>query len=152
MDDPNDFFGDVFQDPEDDPLLGGDAPEDDPAGGSSSTSDPAPDRGSPSWMDDEPDAPPASGSSPPDASEEAPTSEGGPGATGGPERREIVVDQRAGRGLDALNEAVAQGWRLIRISLAQADAPGDGERAAERFVAILEPDNPQSLFDFGPGA
>jgi hypothetical protein len=150
MDDPNDFFGDVFQDPEDDPLLGGDAPNDEPAGGSSSAPDGPPDRGTPSWMDDEPDAAEANGASPGASSPEAPPGEDG--RSGGPERREIVVDQRAGRGLDALNEAVAQGWRLIRISLAQADGPADGQRAAERFVAILEPDNPQSLFDFGPGS
>jgi hypothetical protein len=147
MDDPNDFFGDVFQDPEDDPLLEGDAPDDAPDGEPSSSRDGASARGTPSWMADEPDSQRANGSAP-----SGPSSDDASDEANDPERREIVVDQRAGRGLDALNEAVAQGWRLIRISLAQADGPAEEQRAAERFVAILEPDNPQSLFDFGPGS
>jgi hypothetical protein len=149
MDDHDDFFGDVFQDPEDDPLLGGDAPDDEAAGPSSSP-DGAADQGRPSWITDEPD--PTDDPASPDVPRGPSSPTDSPGPSGASERREIVVDQRADQGLDALNEAVAQGWRLIRISLAQADGPAEGGRAADRFVAILEPDGPQSLFDFGPGS
>lgn len=151
MDDPNDFFGDIFQDPEDDPLLDGGA-DDEPGGGPPPSRDGAADRGIPSWMTEEPDAERPDGPASTDApSPSSPTGDAGSGEPDASERREIVVDQRAGRGLEALNEAVAQGWRLVRITLAPADGPADRRRATERFVAVLEPDDPQSLFDFGPG-
>ncbi len=153
MDDPNDFFGDIFQDPEDDPLLDGDADDEPAPGGPSPSRDRPPDRGVPSWMTEEPDAERPGGPASTDApgGSPSPTGDGRSGDPDASDRREIVVDQRAGRGLEALNEAVAQGWRLIRISLAGAGESAGEQRAAEQFVAILKPDTPQSLFDFGPG-
>jgi hypothetical protein len=134
MSQDSDFFGDVFDDPEDDPLLGGD---------SRSSDDPAPDapdrQGPPSWMSEEPSP-----------NGEASASDVDPDP--GPTRKQILVDQQgdAGAGLDALNQAVGQGWRLVRINLARPDGEqAPPSRAARRFVAILEQDRPQSLFDFG---
>jgi hypothetical protein len=135
MDDDSDFFGSVFDDPEDDPLLGGnesepdDSPSDEQNGG-----DPL-ENGVPSWMDDE--------------SED---DEAGAADAGAAERKEIVVVQQgeSQEGLDELNEAVGQGWRLVQLSLAQPDGErADSHEDAQRFVAILEQDSPQSLFDFG---
>jgi len=137
MSDDSDFFGNVFDDPDDDPLLGGeDAASENP---SSQESDP---QGPPSWMSEETHT-----------NGEAPSSE--TENETGPERKQIVVDQRrnADRGLDALNEAVGQGWRLVRISLARPNGEQAAtSREAHRFVATLEQDNPQSLFDFGGSA
>jgi hypothetical protein len=134
MEDGNDFFGSVFDDPEDDPLLGGESSEteESPPDPGSET-DPR-DTGVPSWMsDDESDA------------------ERSDSGEGGPDRKEIVVVQRgeSQQGLDELNEAVGQGWRLVQLSLAQrnGERPGSHEDA-QRFVAVLEQESPQSLFDF----
>jgi hypothetical protein len=147
MSDDSDFFGNVFDDPEDDPLLGDDessdaSEENDSPDESSSLDD---DLGAPSWMSDEPangrDSDSSSQPSSSDASDE-------------PTRKEIIVDQQADdpNGLDELNDAVGEGWRLVQISLAQPDGEQASSRqAAERFVAILEQDSPQSLFDFGAG-
>jgi hypothetical protein len=67
-------------------------------------------------------------------------------------QKQIVVDPRRDEaaGLDVLNRAVGNGWQLVRLSL---DRP-DGEQAASRgdahrFVAVLEKERAQSLFDFG---
>ncbi len=135
MEDDSDFFGSVFDDPDDDPLLSGDE-SDESEGDGGTEADPR-ENGVPSWMSDddsETDADPSDSSGM------------------GPERKEIVVVQRddSQEGLDELNEAVGHGWRLVQLSLAQPD----GERAAsrvdaQRFVAVLEQDSPQSLFDFG---
>jgi len=134
MSQDSNFFGDVFDDPEDDPLLGDESRASDESAASE------PDRqGPPSWMSEDPT--PNGEASSTDRNENT-----------GPARKQILVDQQkdAGAGLDALNQAVGQGWRLVRISLArpngeQAATP----QAAHRFVAILEQDRPQSLFDFG---
>jgi len=142
MSEDNDFFDDVFDDPEDDPLLGS-APS--PAD-ESVPEEPAPDepdqQGPPSWMSEESNANGASSS-------EAETETD-------PTRKRIVVDQEegdAGTGIDALNEAVGQGWRLVRISLARPDGEQAAtQQAAHRFVATLEQERPQSLFDFGARA
>lgn len=149
MDDDKDFFGDAFQDPDDDPLLGGDASPDSPFEDDDST------QGAPSWMTDPPEngrTRDSAGQAPNAASGPEADSDADPGEDTGPDRREIVVDQRAGDGLDALNEAVEQGWRLARITLASADAPSATPQGVKRFVAVLEEDGPQSLFDFGPGS
>lgn len=146
MSEDSDFFDDVFDDPDDDPLLGGSPDPSDDADSESgdlptgSTSSEEPDwQGPPSWMSDEPNT--NGTASAPNGTEES-----------DPTRKQIVVDQQgdAGAGIDALNQAVGQGWRLVRICLdrptgQQAATP----EAAHRFVAILEQDRPQSLFDFG---
>jgi hypothetical protein len=137
MSNDSDFFGDVFDDPNDDPLLGGEESSSDPS--SSETSD---HQGPPSWMSEETNANGETASA--EVDEDA-----------GPEQKQIVVDQRKNnkQGLDALNEAVGQGWRLVRISMARPDGEqAASTREAERFVAILEQDNPQSLFDFRAAA
>lgn len=150
MSDDSDFFGDVFDDPEDDPLLGDDASSDSPSEENESA-DESPflddDLGAPSWMSDEQ----TNGrDTPDDSAPQAASSD----STDAPKRKEIVVDQQAddANGLDELNDAVGEGWRLVQISLAQPDGEqASSRRAAERFVAILEQDSPQSLFDFGAG-
>jgi hypothetical protein len=132
MNDRSDFFGDVFDDPMEDPLLGG---EGDPAG---ETPERSGSEGAPSWVADEERSNGAASSS----------GEGDKRSS----RKQIVVDQRGdnAEGIDALNRAVGEGWRLVRLSL---DRP-DGEqavsrKAAQRFVATLEQEQPRSLFDFG---
>jgi hypothetical protein len=154
MSEDNDFFGDVFDDPQDDPLLGnspassGDSssePPDRPTG--SDSQDHGKQQGPPSWMSDEPNT---NGTAPSTNGTEPSESE-----SSDPNRKEIVVDQQgdAGAGIDALNQAVGQGWRLVRISLARPDGEQAATpQAAHRFVAILEQDRPQSLFDFGATA
>jgi len=135
MSNDSDFFGDVFDDPEDDPLLGGgdaasDAPSEGPDG-----------EGPPSWMAE-------------DARTEDESAGDGPD-TSGPDQKRIRVDpaEDAGDGLDSLNRAVGQGWRLVGLSLARpGDEPGGASEPAYHFVATLEQDRPQSLFDFGMGA
>lgn len=141
MNQGTDFFGDVFDDPEDDPLLEGetDAPDDNPSGSAEEET------GAPSWMTEETTSRPPSNREPHDR-EEA----NDPDSIC--ERKKIVVDQRNGedRGLTELNEAVGQGWRLVRISLDRPSGQQAASRAeAERFVAVLEQESPQSLFDFG---
>jgi hypothetical protein len=133
MTNDSDFFGDVFEDPEDDPLLGGDSSSSEQA----SPQEPE-EEGPPSWMSEEQRTNGEAASSDVDDTR--------------PGQKQIVVDQRGGggEGIDELNRAVGQGWRLVRISLARPD----GEQAAtaqeaHRFVAVLEQDSPQSLFDFG---
>lgn len=134
MSDDSDFFGDVFDDPDDDPLLGGEGnASEDPDG---SSSDP---EGPPSWMEDDHER----------MNGEAASSD--PDKETSPTQKRIVVDQTGpeGEGIDALNRAVGQGWRLVHLSLARPDgkqAPSEWE--AHRFVATLEQENPQSLFDF----
>lgn len=145
MDDDN-FFGDVFDDPNDDPLLGGA-----PSGPEETGPDASPDQGPPSWVSDarkngQEDAPDA-----PDASE----AETGGEQTSAPEQKDILVDQRdgTGDGLETLNEALGEGWKLVRISLAQPDGEqAVSRREAHRFVATLEQERPPSLFDFGASA
>jgi hypothetical protein len=130
----NDFFGDVFDDPDDDPLLG----DDDDASDGPSSNEPE-EQGPPSWMSDEPRTN-GEAHHPPN------------GEQPDPKQKEIVVDQGGdrGHGIDALNQAVGQGWRLVRISMDRPDdEKADTPEAAHRFVAILEQDRPQSLFDFG---
>lgn len=132
MNDPSDFFDDVFDDPSEDPLLGN---EDDPADETTERSDP---HGRPSWMSD--------GEC---SDERTSSSEAGCNRAG---RKQIVVDQRREEadGIDALNRAVGEGWRLVHLSLDRPDGEQAVSRAAaQRFVAILEQEQPRSLFDFG---
>lgn len=135
-----DFFGDVFDSPEDDPLLGDGAE----APNESSTPE-SREQGPPSWMsDDEQDNPASSrGNESGDTQHDD--------ATAPTKQKEIVLEgESGGRGLDELNEAVGQGWRLVRISLVGAGGQqAASRREAERFVATLEQESPQSLFDFG---
>lgn len=129
MSNDSDFFDDVFEDPEDDPLLGGDSlPADE------DSDEP---EGPPSWMSN-------------DTQMNGRTS-AEPGDGLGPKRKQIVVDPRdgEGNGIDALNRAVGQGWRLVSLSLRRPDGEQASTQQAHQFVATIEEDNPQSLFDFG---
>jgi hypothetical protein len=136
MSDQSDFFGDVFDDPEDDPLLGGGEPSSDDAPEESRRAGP------PSWMSEEERV---NG----DAGAHAPEEDTGA------ERKQIVVDQRPNArstGIQALNRAVGQGWRLVRIAVLRPNGePADATSDAHRFLAVLEEERPQSLFDFGAG-
>jgi len=140
MNNGTDFFGNVFDNPEDDPLLQGEAEE------ASSSADRAErEAGAPSWMTSETNTESASSQSVSDRREARDS-----GSVC--ERKKIVVDQRDenDRGLTELNEAVGQGWRLVRISLDRPSGQQAASRVeAERFVAVLEQESPQSLFDFG---
>jgi len=136
MDKHTDFFGDVFESPEDDPLLGGE--EERSAEGSQSEAD----QGPPAWVQEAD----AQGRLP-DASQDASSD---PDCGAGPERKRIVVDQEEQQGLTELNDAIGQGWRLVQISLDRPSGQQAASRsAAKRFVAVLEQERPQSLFDFG---
>jgi hypothetical protein len=141
MSNNSDFFGDVFDDPADDPLLGEEGSGSDDRPHSPQSQKP------PSWMSED---------SRSDAHSNGRPASNGKAASHGNEdesnQKQIVVDQggTAGGGIEALNRAVGDGWRLVRISLARPD----GEQAAtardaHRFVATLEQERPQSLFDFG---
>lgn len=145
MDDDN-FFGDVFDDPNDDPLLGGD-----PSDPEEASPDASSEQGPPSWVSDARDNGQAPASDAHDGAGEQADNE----RPSGPDRKDILVDQRdgSGNGLETLNDALGEGWKLVRISLAQPD----GEQAASRqealrFVATLEQERPPSLFDFGASA
>jgi hypothetical protein len=132
MSDSSDFFGDVFDDPSDDPLLGESAGSSSPDD-SRSSADP---QGPPSWAEG--------------GRDESERSDSPPDQNHGPTRKHIEVDQRAGRGLDELNQAVGQGWRLVGIRLTPQNGHSDPtHREPSRFVAELEEERPQSLFDFG---
>lgn len=134
MSDDREFFGEVFDSPDEDPLLQDELDREPPP---ESSADPAEE--APSWMS------------------EASESEAHAGADRSPEGRPgqktIVVDQHAadGDGLEELNEALGRGWQLVQLSLAGPDGPqASSRRPAARFEAVLERDGPQSLFDFGP--
>lgn len=122
------FFDDVFDNPDEDPLLGDDPS---PPEGDSPESDSDP--GVPSWMDAESTQDPQEDQAEDDS-----------------RKKEIVVDQRAGhrQDLNEINRAVRQGWEVVRLSLRDPSETAGADRASRQFVAILKQDGPQSLFDF----
>lgn len=122
------FFDDVFDNPEEDPLLGDDPS---PPEGPSPESDSDP--GAPSWMEAE------STQDPQEDQTEA-----------NARKKEIVVDQRAGhrQDLSEINRAVRQGWEVVRLSLRDPNEAASADRSSRQFVAVLKQDGPQSLFDF----
>lgn len=131
MSNDSNFFGTVFEDPNDDPLL-----EEEKRSGCE-PSEPSHSQEQPSWVDGEGASGTASSSNTND--NEAC-------------RKQVVVDQRRdeAKGLDELNRAVDQGWRLVHLSLDRPNGEqATSRRAAHRFVAILEQEEPRSLFDFG---
>ena len=145
MEDNDDFFGDVFDDPEDDPLIGGSDSDDSSSGYESDESaSGSSEHGPPSWMSEER----VNGH----GSSEESAGSGSQKSDSGPAQKTVIVDQSGDQtdGLDELNEAVGEGWRLVRITLSRSDQNGS-ERTdrAEKFVAVLEQEGPQSLFDFG---
>jgi len=150
MSDQQGFFGDIFDTPEDDPLLqsedGSDAEPDDKDAPS------APQENTGSESSDEPTDPnapmPAWG---PDLSMDE-TAEGetfgdGSSESAVPTEQERVVlspgSSEASRGIRTLNDACSDGWRIVRIRLSDPDG-----RPAKVIVTI-ERDIPPSLFDFG---
>ena len=133
MSEDSDFFGDVFEDPDDDPLLG----DEEGASEVPESNEGPPDTGSPSWMSEDEKSAEDSGSNSGDETE-AP-------------KKEILVEQGSSKeGIQQINEAIGEGWKLVRISLGQPDGEqASSQREARRFVATLEQDSPQSLFEFG---
>jgi NADPH-dependent 2,4-dienoyl-CoA reductase/sulfur reductase-like enzyme len=130
----SDFFGDVFDDPNDDPLLGG---EQSSTGEATEQVQP---KGQPSWMSEGEEY--SNGVTSPSTADHNDVC-----------RKQVVVDQRRGKaeGIDALNRAVGDGWRLVRLSLDRPNGEQAASRtAAHRFVAVLEQEEPRSLFDFDP--
>jgi hypothetical protein len=134
MNDDSDFFGEVFEDPDDDPLLGG---EESGSEAPDSTEDSSEKGGPPSWMSEGQENGEASGST--------------SGKENGPPKKEILIEQGSSEeGIQQINEAIGEGWKLVRISLGQPDGEqASTQREARRFVATLEQDSPQSLFEFG---
>ena len=144
MSNNSDFFGSVFDDPNEDPLLGGEE-----SAGEGPPEQPDSEK-QPSWMfeGDEHSNGQASSSNGYSNGRTSSSNTGRRDAC----RKEIVVDQRRAEadGIDALNRAVGEGWRLVRLSLDRPDGEQAASRtAAHRFVAILEQEEPRSLFDFG---
>ncbi len=121
----SDFFDSVFDEPEDDPLLGNESESSEEHSSSSER------YGAPSWMDD------------------VETSDQAGQTSNEPEQKKIVVDQRgdSSQKLDALNQAIKQGWEVVRLSLHQSAERG-ADQKPRQFVALLEKDSPTSLFDF----
>jgi hypothetical protein len=121
------FFDNVFDDPDEDPLLGGSSPSEERS--SESSGDP----GAPSWMN-------ADGKS--DSWAER--------AEDDSRIREIVVDHRTDsrQDLREINRAVRQGWDVVHLSLRDSNTVNSSDRPARQFVAVLKQEGPQSLFDF----
>ena len=138
------FFGSVFNNPEDDPLLHSD---EDP-------SLPEEDDLVPSWMGEESDSA-ATEVEPPKSEDPAPAPSWAPAEDSEApeeetsEQKEIVIDsdKANSENLDAVNEAVQQGWRLKKIDLDLS--PPLSSSSDARVVVFLERESPQSLFEFG---
>ena len=156
MSDQDGFFGDIFDSPNDDPLLQSDDPsaaaeqsdqqefgsseprtsesasarEQSPNNQSFSTEDEVP-----SWMNDD-DFMSEGAADGGDLNEQVPA-----------EKQQVVVAPRPEgemRGLATLNEAFDHGWRLQNIGVSdESDLPQPA------FVVTIERDIPRSLFDFG---
>lgn len=116
------FFGDIFDSPDDDPLLKSDADRDDPVPDDFDT---------PSWMDG--------------------TDRDVDGAGEGPvEMQEVEVAPGDGNdNLDRINEAIDHGWRLAHITLTEKQPSSVSNGSSPCFVVTIERDIPRSLFDFG---
>jgi hypothetical protein len=150
------FFGDVFDSPDDDPLLQSDdssdfdpesdesapsgtgPPEPEPAGSPSASGGDqlASEDHPPSWMNDDSFMSGGEGDAD-DVDDQVPA-----------EQQQVVVAPRPGdemRGVETLNEAFDHGWRLRKVGLADSAEPHD-----PTFVVTIERDIPRSLFDFGP--
>ncbi len=132
MSDSKDFFEHVFTDPDEDPLLGEENAE------SGNSSDATGEESASAWQSEEV------------RSNGASHADVGSSACESPNQKQIVIDQQkdAGTGVEALNRALEQGWRLVRISLPNGEQRASA-REAHRFVAVLHKEDPQSLFDFG---
>lgn len=115
------FFGNIFDSPDDDPLLKSDADRNDPV---------ADDFAPPSWMDDaDRDV---------DSSDEVPV-----------EMQEVEVTPNDGTdSLEIINEAIDHGWRLAHITLTETETAAASGDAPQRFIVTIERDIPRSLFDF----
>lgn len=154
MSDQQGFFGDIFDTPEDDPLLqsedGSDAEpdEDEP-----SPAEPSPEESVGSESSDEPsspDAPMPAWDQDLSMDEDAPAETFGDGSSEStvPTEQERVVlspgSREASRGIRTLNDACNDGWRIVRIRLSDSDG-----RHASNVIVTIERDIPPSLFDFG---
>jgi len=141
------FFGDIFDTPEDDPLLGGE--NESPAEEGSPTESQTRGEGPPSWVSENSEVSRDAGTH--DSAEPEDFQQTDPDNPK-QEHKEIVVDQRDGstRGLHLLNEAVADDWRLTQVIAIDVESHADGDQThVSRFVAVLERRKPRSLFGFG---
>lgn len=123
------FFGGIFDSAEDDPLL-----QSEPDAYTSGTND-----GAHAESDATPEPQPETTS---DASP-SPT-------TDAAEIQEVVLQQTGSstRGLEDLNEAVENGWRVSHISLDDKIRSASGDVDTEISI-LMERETPRSLFDFG---
>jgi hypothetical protein len=157
MSDQQGFFGDIFDTPEDDPLLQSeDGSDAEPDGDEPSPADRTPDESVGSESGDEPTSPDAPMPAwdrdlSMDERDENPASETfGDGSSEGavPTEQERVVlspgSSKGSRGIRTLNDACNDGWRIVRLRLSDPDG-----RHASKVIVTIERDIPPSLFDFG---
>lgn len=148
MDNRN-FFGEVFGDPANDPLLEGEEPEDDE---SEETAEP-------SWVseteatvqdDTASDAGRSWGNRRASNSREG-TNEG----NGVPSEKTITVELGSGKRLEEVNRSLKKGWRLIYVCLDEKDHPDEKKHASgtdsssKKVLLTLRREEAGSLFDLG---
>jgi hypothetical protein len=157
MSDQQGFFGDIFDTPEDDPLLQSeDGSDAEPDGDEPSPADRTPDESVGSESGDEPTSPDAPMPAwdqdlSMDERDENPASEtfgDGSSERAVPTEQERVVlspgSSEASRGIRTLNDACNDGWRIVRLRLSDPDGRHDS-----KVIVTIERDIPPSLFDFG---
>jgi hypothetical protein len=132
------FFGDIFDEPEDDPLLGG-GPSESP---SEREGSPAPDQ-RPSWVEE------SSRDGKPSRSD-APRTEtaGGAGDQDAPSEKTVSVTLGGGEALNRINESIRGGWRLFHVALDRRGDASRGEGPPTKVVMTLRREGASSLFDF----
>jgi hypothetical protein len=154
MSDQQGFFGDIFDTPEDDPLLQSeDGSDAEPDGDEPSPADRTPDENVGPESGDErtsPDAPMPAWDQGLSMDEDATGETFGDGSSerAVPTEQERVVlspgSSKGSRGIRTLNDACNDGWRIVRLRLSDPDG-----RHASKVIVTIERDIPPSLFDFG---
>jgi hypothetical protein len=148
MDNQN-FFGEVFGDPANDPLLEGEELEDDESE----------EAAEPSWVsetkrtvqdDTASDSSPSWGKRRAPNSREKKTDEGG-----APSEKTITVELGSGKSLEEVNRSLKGGWRLIYICLDEKDRSGEKKydsgtgSSSKKVLLTLRREEAGSLFDLG---
>lgn len=157
MSDQQGFFGDIFDTPEDDPLLQSeDGSDAEPDGDEPSPADPGPEEPEERVGSESSDEPAGPDAPMPAWDQDLSMDEDTAGETFGdgssesavPTEQERVVlspgSREASRGIRTLNDACNDGWRIVRIRLSDPDG-----RHASKVIVTIERDIPPSLFDFG---
>ena len=73
------------------------------------------------------------------------------GDTSATDQKTLLMDlnRDSDETLQAVNEALGQGWKLVNMSLTQPIGEQGAPSHANQLVMTLQPDSPRSLFDFG---